>query len=220
MSGWWKVCVLSLVFLLYLPMFLLGFNLEESTTLSQMLFPQKKDNTETLQTIRIFCTGRLQRRTAAVICIHIQVTNSPSDADTGRSKALDICFHAFSTLHLLGWLWEHLWHVWGSTVHSGQSSSCLLSFLSLDLYSNCLLSPPSSSAYRFVFFSTCSSEFALHVSLFVTHFVSLCLFVVFFLWTFSSSFCWFKRLLWWLCAQPHSYKIHKSQSCRLKPLAF
>lgn len=95
-----------LVFLIHLAVFL------------QMLCPQKKHNIETLQAISIFCTGRLQRRTAAIICFHIQVPNSSPDVGTVQSKAMSVCTQTASSLHtnhLSAWLWAHLWHVWATT---------------------------------------------------------------------------------------------------------
>lgn len=133
-----------------------------------MLFPQKEHNTEALQTNQVgvstLCTGRLQRRTAAVICIHLQVPNSLPDVGTGRSEATSVCSTPVSslhTLHLLAWLWAPPLYMSIYIVNKAPEllkrssyllSSSLLSFFSLDLNSHCLLSLLLSSASRYYFF--------------------------------------------------------------------
>lgn len=99
-SGCWKVCVLCLVRVIHPPT-------EKNTTLSQMLYAQKKQYRDTSDNpilgISIICTGRWQRRTAAIICIHIRVPNSLPEVGTGRSKAMSVCslpVSYFHTLHL------------------------------------------------------------------------------------------------------------------------
>lgn len=47
-----------------------------------------------------------------------QSPSSLTDVGTSRAKATSVCSPAVSsshTLHLLAWLWAHLWHIWAST---------------------------------------------------------------------------------------------------------
>lgn len=73
-----KVCVLSLLCIMHILV-----RPHNRETLSQM-----QRNTISRH---FWQSLRLQRRTAAVICIHIPVSNSLPDVGTGRSKAGSVC---------------------------------------------------------------------------------------------------------------------------------
>lgn len=131
---------------------------------SQMLYPQKKQNIETLQTIPLyFCTGRLQKRTAAIICIHTKV---PALSQMLAQGVLKLRVFVLPLFHLrirctyqhdfertFG-IYEHLRSKQSPRATKAQTllSSSLPSFFSLDLCSRCLFSPPPSSAWCHYFF--------------------------------------------------------------------
>lgn len=132
----------------------------------------------------------------------------PKQKTTARlGKRRRLCTDVSDNWHkLLGTGWSKTQHKFQ---RSGRSFSSLFIFI-------LFTSPPPFTltvlAFHFhLLLSICNAWIAV---LFPT---PLCfLFAVLVLQISSSSFHWFKRYLWWLCAQPRFCKIYKRQTCRVE----